>query len=317
MTGFLANLIARAGQSPSILQRRRPALFEAVIPFRSVSAELQRYDEFSLDRAAVADTPPSQPSSADVAAAPPQPPSSSLAHLIARTKQDAPVLQRRRVVLLEPPVPTQPSSLEPEEHQESPQDRQSIAGISRNRSSRAFAAESSGQAMSSSLAATFAIQRPDLRVGSNGEFSAMWRNGARGSPAAGGEHAASIREGHAILAREPDLPGVPDDETHSARPATPVHSSDLRDERLSPTYSLIPAVPRMNQAVQLVRAIEPLAGISSSFAANGRSTVRISIGRVEIRAVISSERPPVRTAKPSTPRLTLDGYLQQRSQGAR
>jgi hypothetical protein len=83
-----------------------------------------------------------------------------------------------------------------------------------------------------------------------------------------------------------------------------------------PVGVLVPAVPRITQAVQLIRAIQPASGNPApASTAHEPASVQISIGRVEVRAMTSPE--PPRAPKPAALRLTLDDYLRQRSRRLR
>jgi hypothetical protein len=125
-----------------------------------------------------------------------------------------------------------------------------------------------------------------------------------------------------FIARQPNPSLVPEDlprpRTVTARtgispaPAYPsVKEVQWRDE--AATSVLVPAAPKITQAVQLAKTAQPHAAIAFSTTSTEKDSVQITIGRVEVRAVTGSERPAARSAKPTTPRLTLDDYLRDRS----
>ncbi len=86
-----------------------------------------------------------------------------------------------------------------------------------------------------------------------------------------------------------------------------------RDE--AATSLLVPAASKIMHAVQLAKTVQPHAVIASSTTSTGKDSVQITIGRVEVRAVTGGECPAARAAKPTTPRLSLDDYLRERSGG--
>ena len=75
-------------------------------------------------------------------------------------------------------------------------------------------------------------------------------------------------------------------------------------------------MPRIVHAMQLVRSNRAGSGHVSEARSDGVPPVYVTIGRVEVRALASPERPP-RAAKSGTPRLTLDDYLRKRNQSMR
>lgn len=73
---------------------------------------------------------------------------------------------------------------------------------------------------------------------------------------------------------------------------------------------LVPILPKMESPQQTNHADEPLPFDP------GSQIVRISIGRIDVRAVMQPSA-PARTAIPNRPTLTLDDYLLRRNEGRR
>jgi hypothetical protein len=116
----------------------------------------------------------------------------------------------------------------------------------------------------------------------------------------------------------------PDNEV-AQPPADTRENGRLRRDVLPPVQ-LIPRVVRQGNPNHQRRApfrssVRPdLSGDSSAEGkepVNDRPIVRVTIGRIEVRAEPAPATPPRKTAPHSVPKLTLDAYLKSRKEGAR
>jgi len=105
-------------------------------------------------------------------------------------------------------------------------------------------------------------------------------------------------------ARAAPLPAVPGAE---GAPPTPAGSAP------GPREPLLPSRPKVSPASHQ----PPVAGPRRGAAAPPETVIRVTIGRVDVRAVPPA-RPPAREARAAPqPRLTLEGYLERRRGGRR
>jgi hypothetical protein len=102
-------------------------------------------------------------------------------------------------------------------------------------------------------------------------------------------------------------------------------SSQARSQRYTTSQPLLPAALSTHPAPKANRAVEPMPAprrpvtrsAVTSHSNPPELAIRVTIGRVEVRAVFSDA--PVRRAPPAQPRrtLTLDEYLKRSSRGRR
>lgn len=128
-----------------------------------------------------------------------------------------------------------------------------------------------------------------------------------------------------ILSDEPDIGDVRfhKEKTSSIQPTesnTPikrVHISDKEEHSLVPTY--YKGNIRHYGSDYLEKTIGSMIdGYSEKRgAATTTPTVKVTIGRIDVRAVMQQTPSPQRRAEPTKPRLSLDDYLKQRGGGLR
>ena len=90
----------------------------------------------------------------------------------------------------------------------------------------------------------------------------------------------------------------------------PVEKIDPAEPSRNVEARLVPILPKMESAQQVHREDEPLPFDP------GSQVVHISIGRIDVRAVMQPSA-PARSAIPNRPTLTLDDYLLGRNEGRR
>jgi hypothetical protein len=277
MSGYLRNLIDRVSQRAPVLQRRRPALFEPVVPWAQPPAN--RGDEsIESDSADRTSRPAEEVRDVDAAS----PPAAS---------QD---LSRSR----EPPnaIPRTASVIRPAE-------ARPVEAVSQN----AAKSDNPRHPMETRIStddkhspAAYAAQ-PEANV------PARYASAIPVPPAHPSPHIENI-EAHLEVRsfRPPQLPNSRN--TAATEPNTEKPQNDGIVSSL-----LVPRTPPIAQALQLAKASQAQATLRS-LADNPveRDSVQISIGRVEVRAIAGAEHAKSRTDKARAPRLTLDDYLRER-----
>jgi len=142
----------------------------------------------------------------------------------------------------------------------------------------------------------------------------------------------TAREPGTPAGRETNLSLIPSSESgeKAERPSTERGSSHISNgpeqgsqegglifrpalESIHPMPSVIPSSP-FGDAGQSVLGPVSFSGPREEAL---ETTIHISIGRIEVRAVTQAGQPPVRQAPPPRPKLTLDEYLRQRNKGER
>ncbi len=252
-----------------------------------------------------------------------------LGNLIARAAQRAPTLQRRRPTLFEPVEPgrsVQPDTgrgddpshrstlVPPERPAVVARDRDTVAPV-RLPGSGALVAVPAQHAAGIGMA--IAPVRRQTEAGAAAITPAAGRAVSPAPLGADPDRAAANAALPAPGRREEREPADAADEgasrvTRATRRAESLQASPPGKSRDS-GHVLAPLASATARAVKLVRASEAPPGDAS---AAGRPTVRVSIGRLEIRAASPSEGRTVPAARPA-PRLNLDDYLQRRSRGSR
>jgi hypothetical protein len=112
-----------------------------------------------------------------------------------------------------------------------------------------------------------------------------------------------------------------EDSDAAAAPRRDPHQGRARDTAEAARVDVAPErallVPQPRTETRVVTGIEPrriVQAPSPAAEADDRPTVRVTIGRVEVRAVMPPPPAPAKSA-PATPRLSLGDYLKQRSLG--
>jgi len=113
-------------------------------------------------------------------------------------------------------------------------------------------------------------------------------------------------------------PGADADERNGPEPSGPVAASTSRIMTERPDVAAIKPTPQTVR--ERVATTEPAQRMARQFlaATTPRPTIKVTIGRVDVRAIVSqpSQTPRVARAQPSTA-MSLDEYLKQRSEGHR
>ncbi|HYT16154.1 MAG TPA: hypothetical protein VEL80_07210 [Burkholderiales bacterium] len=291
MSNFLGNLIARAAQRASVLERRQHALFEPVAPWAGpVPATIDRAADPYAQEATFSSPRPSRTPAAEAA----------------EEQPDADVSQAAGEVPL-------PHTAE----------RKGLESPPRPAPRRTAQARTIETASPVSTRTARAIPSAEPAIDSGAE-DRVARNPRPVLPKTDPlpyrpsivYESSNVAEGRPTLI--PESQPYPRAETLRAealRPSSPITQG--REFSDAAKNLLAPAVPRITHAVQLAKAIQPSPGNRSLASANSAPpSVHVTIGRVEVRAVAAAERATARTAKPAAPRLTLDDYLRERSKSA-
>ena len=289
MSNFLNNLIARAAQRAPVLERRRPALFEPVSPWTPVPATNDYSAGPVLESPDVSHRQEISPLDGDGAQQQPAAPVPAVGDVAVQPKA------QRRDFEASPGTPSQRTE----------KTRQiDVPSATPTDVRRAVASTETA---------------PDVRAGNRFESTsnpvrpkpdapALESSITSSSPVIARQRAARVSE---IRSRSRSTTG-PVEERRTPAATLPLHDKDAATNSI-----MAPSVPAIARAVQLAKASQPSSGNRLSPDARSEApSVQITIGRVEVRATTSAERPAMR-AKPVAPRLTLDDYLRDRNQGQR
>lgn len=286
MSNFLTNLIARASQQAPVLQRRQAALFESVTPW---SLPLEHTGDVSGVAAVAVQPigPATITSGGELNSTHEQNPSQTdQAHL---NQKDFVPFARSASLL-----PSAPRAVDP-------------------------VVNATKDAINNNLDSQIATTVPNTEAIAEGDHA---RDSHRVLPIAQPSPDESSVSVHSFLTRQPSPSLIP--ETLQSKRAvvsqagyTSTQLSGKARQRHEETATgvLVPAAPKITQAVQLANMAQPHAAVSFSSTNTEKDVVQITIGRVEVRAVTGGERPAARAANPTTPRLKLDDYLRERSGG--
>jgi hypothetical protein len=153
--------------------------------------------------------------------------------------------------------------------------------------------------------------------------SAPRRLDAAGAPAAATHHGAdtftateSARPAHADERSTQARPDLRQDATRRRRSAEDGFTQSTgREHEIETRTTSTPATPRRSEASSPVQATAPRVASQSLSARDGRAAdaptgtvVRVTIGRIEVRAVQPPTQ-PVEAVAPPSPKLSLDDYL--------
>jgi hypothetical protein len=117
----------------------------------------------------------------------------------------------------------------------------------------------------------------------------------------------------------PADPGAPAERTARSRPSKPPAEPARKEESVPPAHEEGPRRPANRPAAIVPETIQParLERPARTASHGEAAAVRVTIGRIEVRAVAPPAPPPRRKAAPAVVPLGLDEYLERRRSGGR